>query len=139
MRIRALLTGLVLLLIAVPASADRLFTVITSESEETQMMALILTMQAIEQERSARILLCDDGGDLAIAGDDHGQVFEPAGMTPRQLLGGLIQRGVQVDVCAIYLPQRDADEDDLIEGVGSARAPEVGEYMADPKVRYFSF
>ncbi len=141
MPFKRMLVAITLLLLALPAMAERnpMFTVITSAEEETQMMALILSMQAIEQDRSVRILLCDAGGELALADKDEGTVFEPAGRTPQQLLTGLIQRGVQVDVCAIFLPQREAGEDDLIEGVGSARAPEVGEYMATPEVRYFTF
>ena len=141
MRAKSFLIGLVLTAFAAsPAAAsDDLFTVITSGSDETRMMALILTMQAVNQEREARVLLCDAGGDLAVADEPEGPVFEPAGMTPRQLLRGLIDRGVRVDVCAIYLPQRAYDESDLIDGVGSAQADEVGAYMAEPDVRYFSF
>lgn len=116
-----------------------MFTVITSDSAETQMMALILTMQAVQQQRDARVLLCDAGGDVARTDVEDGPVFEPAGRSPQQMLRGLIKQGVQVDVCAIYLPQRDADESDLIDGVGAAKAPEVGDHMADPDVRYFSF
>ena len=141
MLLKRMLVAVTLLLLATPAMAERnpMFTVITSADHETRMMALILSMQALNQERSVRVLLCGDGGELALADADEGPVFEPAGRTPRQMLRGLIDQGVQVDVCAIFLPQRDADEGSLIDGVGSARADEVGAYMAKPEVRYFTF
>lgn len=115
-----------------------MFTVITNADDQTRMMALVLTRQAVDRGREARILLCSYGAELALQ-DYEGPSFEPAGRNPQQMLQGLINDGVQVEVCAIYLPQADADESDLIDGVGAAKPPQVGEYMGREDVRYFTF
>lgn len=55
--------------LAITALADerRLVTVVTSPEPQTQLMAMVLTMQAVRQDAAARILLCGPGGDLALA------------------------------------------------------------------------
>jgi len=50
-----------------------------------------------------------------------------------------MNNGVQVDVCGIYLPNRDYTEADLMDGIGTAAPPEVAEYMKQEGVRYFTF
>jgi hypothetical protein len=124
-----------------PASAEEppeIFTVITSASAETQFMALILTTQAVEQGAQARVLLCDEGGRLGLRATET-PPFGPRQLSPTQLLQGLIERGSTVEVCAIFLPGREEDEGDLIEGVGVAAPPDVAGHMIRPNVRYFTF
>ncbi|MBP3191846.1 DsrE family protein [Natronogracilivirga saccharolytica] len=65
--------------------------------------------------------------------------FVQADRSPGDLLNNLTAQGVQVEVCGIYLPNREADEDDLAEGIGMAAPPEVAEYMRQEHVRYFTF
>ncbi len=129
--------------LAFSATADErpdLLTVITSDSNDTQAMALILTRASVQQGSSARILLCDHAGELAVEGSDMGStVVQPADAAPRQMLAGLVQAGVTVEVCAIFLPNRDIDEGDLIEGVGVAQPGPVAEYMAAPNTRLATF
>lgn len=133
-----LLSGLSLSVSA--AERPDLLTVITSDSNDTQAMALILTRASVQQGTSARILLCDDAGELAVEGSDIGStVVQPADASPRQMLAGLVQAGVTVEVCAIFLPNREFDENDLIEGVGVARPGPIAEYMAAPNTRLFTF
>lgn len=144
---RKLLTGgvaaLCLSLLSLTVSADQrpdLLTVITSDSNDTQAMALILTRASVEQGSNARILLCDHAGELAVEGSDMGStVVQPADAAPRQMLAGLIEAGVTVEVCAIFLPNRDFTEDDLIDGVGMARPGPIAEHMAAPNTRLFTF
>jgi predicted peroxiredoxin len=120
------------------SNSSDLFIVLTSGDAETQMMALVLATQSLNQEVNVRILLCSDAGELAISGTDS-QVFAPANRSPKQLLAGLIERGVKAEVCGIFLPNRDYTADDLMEGVGSASPPEVAAYMKQEGVRYFTF
>lgn len=116
-----------------------LFVVITSENPETQMMALVLATQSFNQDVPVRILLCSEAGDLALQ-DSESAAFAPADRSPKQLLQNLLNNGVTVEVCGIYLPNRDhLSADDLIEGIGTAAPPEVAAYMKQPHVRYFSF
>lgn len=118
--------------------ASDLFVVVTSGDAETQMMAMVLATQSMNQEVPVRILLCSEAGELAVRSSESPS-FAPANRSPKQLLSGLIERGAVVEVCGIFLPNREYTADDLMEGVGMARPPEVAEYMRGEEVRYFTF
>ena len=116
-----------------------LLTVITDDAPQTQAMAMILTRQWVKDGGSARILLCDAAGGMAVTDSDEGiESVQPPDMSPRQMLGGLIEAGIRVDVCAIYLPTGGMDRSDLREGIGVATPPDIGEVMADPTTRLFT-
>jgi predicted peroxiredoxin len=117
---------------------DELFVVLTSGDAETQMMAMVLATQSMNQNVPVRVLLCSEAGELAIR-DSESPSFEPAGRSPKELLGGLITNGATVEVCGIFLPNREYSEGDLSEGIGVASPPEVAEYMSRKGVRYFTF
>jgi len=119
-------------------SSESLFVVLTSGDAETQMMAMVLATQSANQDVNIRVLLCSEAGELAIRGLESPE-FAPANRSPKQLLNGLIGRGVTVEVCGIFLPNRDYTEEDLMEGVGVAAPPEVAEFMKREGVRYFTF
>ena len=51
----------------------------------------------------------------------------------------LIKDGAQVDVCAIYLPNSEHQEGDLLEGVGVAAPGPMAEMMRDPSIPVYSF
>ncbi|PWG64865.1 DsrE family protein [Spiribacter halobius] len=141
--LQILFLAALLVVLAAPAAAQSersLLTIVTSGEAETQAMALILTRQARAAGSDVRVLLCDAAGDLALRGaTDTSPVIQPAGMSPAAMLRGLLQAGVTVEVCAIYLPNRSADEDDLAEGVRVARPDAIGALVADPAVRLFTF
>jgi predicted peroxiredoxin len=115
-----------------------LFVVVTSGDAETQMMAMVLATQSANQDVPVRILLCSDAGKLALRGYDS-PTFAPANRSPKQHLTGLMERGVLVEVCGIFLPNRDYTEEDLLDGVRAASPPEVAEFMRQDGVRYFTF
>jgi len=117
---------------------DPLFVVLTSDDAETQMMAMVLATQSLNKDVPVRVLLCSDAGDLALK-DSESPAFAPADRSPKQLLMGLMDNGVQVEVCGIYLPNRDYTEADLMDGIGTAAPPEVAEFMKQEGVRYFTF
>ncbi|MFB4204753.1 hypothetical protein ACEZHJ_13175 [Arhodomonas sp. KWT2] len=122
------------------AAERRLLTVITADSPQTQAMALILTRQWVRDGGDARILLCDAAGGMAVsASDEGGETVQPPDMAPRQMLGGLVDAGVRVDVCAIYLPTEGLSDRDLRPGVGVATPSDIGAVMADPATRLFTF
>ncbi|TVR45030.1 MAG: hypothetical protein EA386_13090 [Rhodobacteraceae bacterium] len=133
-----------LLALATPALADSpesLVTVVTSENAQTQLMAMVLTTQAVEQGADARILLCGPGGDLALsdAPDTATAPQPPQDASPQGMLQMLMDRGVTVEVCAIYLPGLGADDSVLIEGVGVAQPPAMAGAMMDMDARVWSF
>jgi hypothetical protein len=45
---------------------NELFVVITTADAETQMMAMVLATQSVNQDVAVRILLCGEAGNLAI-------------------------------------------------------------------------
>lgn len=120
------------------SDTESLFVVLTSDDAETQMMAMVLATQSHNKEVPVRVLLCSDAGNLALK-DSESPAFAPANRSPRQLLMGLINNGVQVEVCGIYLPNRDYTEANLIEGIGTAAPTEVAEFMKQERVRYITF
>ncbi len=120
------------------AGGPQVFVVVTAEDNQTRGMAMVLARQMHDQGAALRILLCGPGGELAVDGLDAAPLA-PRGITPQQLLRGLINDGVTVDVCAIFLPNTEWTDEDLIAGVGTAMPPEVAAYMLGEGVRYFTF
>lgn len=123
---------------------DQALVILTSDSLETQGMAMILSNAMQQQGTQLQILLCDAAGDLAIEGHDAGEFNTPPGhdmetLSPSALLGMLMGNGASADVCAIYLPNSEYGEDDLREGVGVAAPGPMAEMMRDPKVPVYSF
>jgi predicted peroxiredoxin len=116
-------------------------TVITRQDPETQLMALILTKAAADQGSSVRILLCDKGGDLALKTPPAAlQIpLAPKIMSPTGLLANLIESGVKVDVCALYLPNREFGQEALLEKVGVATPPDIAAYYTRGETKVLSF
>ncbi|MCH8569242.1 MAG: hypothetical protein LAT67_13285 [Balneolales bacterium] len=121
------------------ATKSEIFLMLTSADSETQMMALILVTQAVNQGGKARILLCGEAGNLGVQNNESPS-FRPLDRSPSQLLSGLINQDVVVEVCGIFLPNRpDLSSDDLLDGVVTARPPDVAAYMLQNHVRFLSF
>ncbi len=131
-------TLLLLASVSVAGASGKLLTILSTESQETQMMALVLTTQAHNQGAEVIILLCGEAGYLATEKTES-RTFEPAGRSPRDLLKHLKDNGVTVEVCAIFLPQRDLEAGDLWDGVNVARPPEVAALMMRDDVKLLTF
>ncbi len=130
---RTLLAAAAATTLATAAMADerRLVTVVTSPEPQTQLMAMVLTMQAIRQGVPSRILLCGPGGDLALveAPESATAPQPPRGMSPQGLMLQIMAAGARVEVCALYLPGRGATPEVLLPGVGVADPPEMAAAM----------
>ncbi len=126
---------------SIAEDAMPLVTVVTSENAQTQLMAMVLTTQAMEQGAETRILLCGPGGDIALAEAPETATAPqpPRDMSPQGMLQMLMDRGATVEVCAIYLPGLGADESVLIEGVGVAQPPAMAAAMLGEGTRVWSF
>lgn len=124
---------------------DQALVILTSDSLQTQGMAMILSNAMQQQGTDLHILLCDAAGDLAVQGYASAEAINtppsnPAGQVkPEGILGMLMENGAQVDVCAIYLPNSDHEEGDLREGVGVAAPGPMAEMMRDPSIPVYSF
>lgn len=123
---------------------DRALVIVTSDSLQTQGMAMILSNAMQQQGTQLHILLCDAAGDLAVEGYSSEGINTPPGhpmdqVTPEGIMQMLMGEGANVDVCAIYLPNSDHEEGDLREGVGIAAPGPMAEMMRDPSIPVYSF
>lgn len=126
--------------VAMAQDTPDMLTIITSDDDETQAMALILTMQAQRNGVTPQILLCDDASELAVTSEvDDSEVLRGPDASAAQMIQRMVNNGVTVDVCAIFLPNSEYTEDDLVDGVGVAQPPAIGALVADPAVRLFTF
>ncbi len=140
----AMLSALALLS-AGPAKAEdtmELITILTSPNAQTQLMGMVLTMQAVQQGAGAHILLCGDAADIALKDAPAAATApqKPKGMSPQGLLTKILaQPQTSAEVCAIYLPNKGLDASALLEGITVAD-PKVmaGRLLADG-VRIISF
>ncbi|MDP3404254.1 MAG: hypothetical protein Q8S03_06155 [Brevundimonas sp.] len=144
-RLALILPGILALTVGAPAHAvepNRLITILTAPEPQTQLMAMVLTRNAIAAGATAEILLCGPAGDLALidapASATAGQ--PPRGASPQAMMLAMMRdHGVQVQVCAIYLPGRDADASVLLEGVTPAAPDAMGAAIVAPATTVMSF
>ncbi|KPP88435.1 MAG: DsrE/DsrF-like family [Rhodobacteraceae bacterium HLUCCO07] len=130
--------------LAGPALADghdKLVTVVTADEPQVQLMSMVLTHQAIDKGHASHILLCGPGGDIALkdAPESATAPQPPRDASPQGLLQAAIKKGATVEVCAIYLPGKGADESVLIDGVGVAQPPAMADAMVDDDSVVWSF
>jgi hypothetical protein len=128
--------------LAIADSKKQLVTIVTSSNAQTQLMAMVLTMQSIKQGAEAHILLCGEAGDLALkdAPKTATDSQKPKGMSPQKLMKIIMsQTKTAVEVCAIYLPNKGVDGSALIEGVTAANPTKMGARLVSDNVRLLSF
>lgn len=130
---------------AIPASAEdapKLITILTAPEPQTQLMAMVLTMNAVAKGADARILLCGPAGDIALkeAPPSATAGQPPKDASPQGLLKAMIEKnGVKAEVCAIYLPGMGADASVLIDGVTAAAPDAMGEAIIAANTQVMSF
>jgi predicted peroxiredoxin len=99
---------------------------------------MVLASQALAQKAAVRILLCSDGGQLAVK-DKESAALKPMNKSPKELLQGLMKAGAKVEVCALFLPNSDLKPTDLIESIGVAKPADVAAYVLQPNVKSLSY
>ncbi|HEV8036301.1 hypothetical protein [Yoonia sp.] len=115
---------------ALPATAQEgrhLVTIVTAAEPQTQLMAMVLTLNAVQQGATAQILLCGPAGDIALqdAPETATAGQPPRDASPQGLMRMMMaEHDVTAEVCAIYLPAKGADASVLLEGVTPA-APDA--------------
>lgn len=118
--------------------AKSLVTILTAAEPQTQLMAMVLTLQAAKQGAAPHMLLCGPAGDIALKDAPETAI---AGQPPKdkspQGLMQMIQKqpGAKVEVCAIYLPGKGASPEVLIDGVGVAKPGEMAAAMLNADAR----
>lgn len=114
------------------------FVSLNSGVAQTQGVAMVLANQALAQKAAVRVLLCSDGGQLAVKGKES-PALKPSGKSPKDMLQGLMKAGAKVEVCALFLPNADLKPTDLIEGIAVAKPADVATYFLQPNVKTLSF
>jgi len=130
--------------LAAPALADdkpALVTVLTSGEPQTQLMGMVLTMQALKQGAPTYTLLCGPGGDLALKEPPEAATApqQPQGMSPQKLMRAIMAKGGTVEVCALYLPNKEVGAEALIDGIGTAKPPAMAARLLADDTRLLSF
>ncbi|MBZ8117758.1 hypothetical protein KUD11_03745 [Roseovarius sp. LXJ103] len=121
---------------------NKLITILTSAEPQTQLMAMVLTMNAINAGAEAKILLCGPAGDIALADAPASATAgqPPKDASPQGLMKMLMaQKNLKVQVCAIYLPGKGVDASVLIEGVTAAAPDAMGADIVSANTTIMSF
>ncbi|MCI5110996.1 MAG: hypothetical protein MRY75_10635 [Marivita sp.] len=121
---------------------DTLVTILTAPEPQTQLMAMVLAMQAAQQGAAPHILLCGPAGDIALndAPASATAPQPPRDMSPKGLLGKIAEMpNAKVEVCAIYLPGKGLQADALMDGVTVAQPPAMAAAMIAPNARIASY
>lgn len=124
------------------ADETKLVTILTAAEPQTQLMAMVLTMNAAKAGAKSHILLCGPAADIALkdAPETATAPQPPKAMSPQGLMKILMAKtGTTVEVCAIYLPGKGADASILIEGVTPAKPGEMGARVVAPNTQVMSF
>ncbi len=136
------LIALFVSMVALPAAADepeeqRLFVTITGSGAQERAMPLVLANQALDQGATVRVLLCGAGAELALT-DHPEEKLAPRNVSAQDLMRRLIDHGVPIEVCAIFLPNSEYSQDDLLPKIGVAQPGEIASWMLAPNTRLFS-
>ncbi|MDX5356733.1 MAG: hypothetical protein LPK12_03225 [Rhodobacterales bacterium] len=138
----ALALGLAFGTAAQAEGPNRLVTILTAPEPQTQLMAMVLTMNAIASGAKAEMLLCGPAGDIALkdapASATAGQ--PPRDASPQGLMRMMMEKnGLKVQVCAIYLPGKAADASILLDGVTPAAPDAMGAAIVAPGTSLLTF
>lgn len=108
---------------AMAEQAKGLNVIVTSADRQAQMMAMVLSFQAMKTHgKEVTMILCGSAGDLALQSTET-ETFLPLNKSPTMLLKKLLQMGASIVVCPIYLPTAGKTTDDLIEGITVGKPP----------------
>lgn len=126
-----------------PAQADQpvnLVTVLTTGEPQSQLMSMVLNMQAMRRGAMVHVLLCGPAGDLALKKPPEQATApqQPMGMSPQGLMQKIIADGATVEVCALYLPGKGLGQEALLDGIVAARPPEMAARLLAPNTRIMS-
>lgn len=124
---------------AASESVENALVIVTSGDTQTQGMAMVLSGAMREQGADVQILLCDAAGDMATDAY-QGTALKPFDATPAERLQALINQGVVVELCALYLPNSGLSPQDIIEGVNPrAQPPQIANLMLRRDIKVFTF
>ena len=133
-----LLAGSLLALSAQAQTEPNMYFTVNSSDVMVQGAAMVLATQSLQQKANVRVLLCGQAADMALKGAEMPKL-KPKGVTPQQMLQGLVKNGATVEVCALYLPNKGLKPDALIPGVTAGKPADVASYMLKSDVKMLAF
>ena len=120
-------------------SADSLNVIVTSADHQTQLMAMVLSMQTIKaHNKKVDMVLCGPAGALSLK-ETKTPKMKPRDVSPTMLLKKIISMGANVGVCPLYLPNAGKDKSDMIEGIKVVKPPKVAGRLLDKNSQSLSF
>ncbi len=136
-----LLASLFFTNIAQAQEPSNLLTIVSSPEPQTQLMSMVLSMQSLQQGAKVDILLCGPAGDLALAAPPASatEPQQPKGMSPHGLMQLLMEKGATVSVCALYLPNKPATTEALLQGITVAKPDVMATRILNPNTKVLSF
>ncbi len=123
---------------AIASEKAGLNVVLTSGDEQTQMMAMVLSLMTVKAKKKVNITMCAAGGKLALK-DTKTVTFEPSKKSPTMLLNALLKKGVNVQVCPLYLPSINKDKTALIDGITIAKPPKIAAQLLNDDFATLSY
>lgn len=117
---------------------ETLFVIVTTEDPMTQLMSMVLATQMTQKGKNTEILLCGEAGGLALMNSKE-IFFKPQNASPQMLLKGLIKKGVKVEICPPYLPNKEKTSSDLIGGVSVANPSKVADKLLRKDIKILSY
>jgi len=143
---KPVLAAIAALTLATPVMArdkpETLVTILTAPEAQTQLMAMVLAANAAKQGVAQHIMLCGPAADMALkdAPATATAPQPPRDMSPQGLMRKIMAGPNNlVEVCAIYLPGKGADQSVLIEGVGVATPQSMAAAMVAANARITSY
>lgn len=119
--------------------AEGLAVIVTSDNHQTQMMAMILSLQSIKaHQKDVHITLCGPAGDLALKGTETPKI-KPVNASPSMMLQKLLKMGATIEVCPLYLPNKNKTEKDLIEGLTVAEPVKIAERLLNKSYKNLTY
>lgn len=97
-------------------SAKGLNVIVTAKDSQAQMMAMVLSMATLKQNKKVNMTLCSNAGALAVKGMES-EVLKPMNKSPQMMLQAIMKKGAKVTLCPIYLPNVNKDKSVLLEGI----------------------
>lgn len=118
-----------------------LVSILTTGDPQTQLMCLVLTLQARQQGSDVFVLLCGPAGYLALMDPPEAATApqKPNGMSPQAMLRKIQNCGGRVEVCALYMPNRGITQDALLPGIHPANPSQVTARILDANTRQITF
>lgn len=123
---------------AFAVQAKGLNVVLTSANAQTQMMAMVLSMKTLAQNKKVYMTLCSKAGDLAVKGMKS-KVLKPLDKSPKMLLKALIKKGAIVGICPLYLPNANKKKSVLLKGITVAKPLDVATQLLNKDYTILSY